>query len=197
MESWLDRSVDALPLTMIMFIKGSMAPVALKGFGDYLDQERTQEPFISPTKIINKLGENPVCKLSEVDTMDDKVKQMFKEELVDFQALAAEFTGLANYFMGTKPGKINRYDNGVMSVVIEGQNKDSPSTFGYFPPGSFKFNVGGNRETMHFLHGELEWGVGSAEIAPGQYDTLVIPAGQDLILEVKKPSLYVCDYVKE
>ena len=129
--------------------------------------------------------------------MDSKVKEMFLSRQIDFQVLAESFPGIADYFRDTKPGKINEYDNGVMSVVIEGQGKASPSTFGYLPVGEFVFNVGGNRETMHFLHGEITWGVGKGDIVPEQYDELVIPAGQDLILNVGEPTLYVCDYVKQ
>ncbi len=129
--------------------------------------------------------------------MDNIVKQMFSDESMDFKALAEAFPGLKGYFEGTNPGKINRYDNGVMSVVIEGQGKDQSSTFGYLPAGEFVFNVGGNQETMHFLHGEIAWGVGTGNIVPEQYDTLVIPAGRDLVLTVKKPTLYICDYVKQ
>ncbi len=129
--------------------------------------------------------------------MDSKVKEMFLSRNIDFQVLAETFPGIADYFRGTQPGKMNEYDNGVMSVVIEGQGKPSPSTFGYLPVGEFVFNVGGNQETMHFLHGEIAWGVGKGDIVPAQYDTLLIPAGKDLILNVKKPTLYVCDYVKQ
>ena len=130
--------------------------------------------------------------------MDNIVKQMFSDESIDFNALAEAFPGLKEYFEGTNPGKINRYDNGVMSVVIEGQGKESPSTFGYLPVGEFVFNVGGNQETMHFLFGEIDWGYGSnPTVRPNQYDILLIPAGEDLILNVKKPTLYVCDYLKQ
>lgn len=130
--------------------------------------------------------------------MDRKIKQMFSDENIDFNALAAAFPGLKEYFEGTRPGKINRYDNGVMSVVIEGQGKDQPSTFGYLPAGEFVFNVGGNQETMHFLFGEIDWGFGkNPTIQPSQYDILLIPAGEDLILNVIKPTLYICDYVKQ
>ena len=129
--------------------------------------------------------------------MDKKVKEMFLSRDIDFQVLAETFPGIADYFKGTKPGKINEYDNGVMSAVIEGQGKETPSTFGYLPVGEFIFNVGGNQETMHFLHGEIAWGVGTGNIVPEQYDELVIPAGKDLILNVSKPTLYICDYVKQ
>ena len=81
--------------------------------------------------------------------MDKKVKEMFLSREIDFQLLAETFPDIADYFRGTNPGKINRYDNGVMSIVIEGQGKESPSTFGYLPVGDFVFNVGGNQETMH------------------------------------------------
>ena len=129
--------------------------------------------------------------------MDVKVKEMFESESIDFNALSMAFPGIKEYFDGTNPGKINRYDNGVMSTVIEGQGKDSPSTFGYLPVGEFVFNVGKNQETMHFLHGEIAWGVGEGNINQSQYDTLIIPAGQDLVLNVKNPTLYVCDYLKQ
>ncbi|MCK4758102.1 MAG: DUF1255 family protein [Thermoplasmata archaeon] len=129
--------------------------------------------------------------------MDKKVREMFLSREMDFQILAETFPGLRDYFTGTQPGKMNEYDNGVMSVVIEGQGKETPSTFGYLPVGEFVFNVGGNRETMHFLFGEIAWGVGTGDIVPEQYDELVIPAGKDLILNVKKPTLYVCDYLKQ
>ena len=81
----------------------------------------------------------------KVINMDTKVKQMFTEEKIDFKTLAETFPGIAEYFQGTNPGKINEYDNGVMSTVIEGQGKESPSTFGYLPAGEFVFNVGGNQ----------------------------------------------------
>lgn len=129
--------------------------------------------------------------------MDVKVKEMFNSKSIDFGTLAEAFPGIKEYFMDTNPGNVNRYDNGVMSTVIEGQGKETPSTFGYLPVGEFVFNVGGNQETMHFLHGEIAWGVGTGNISPSQYDTLVIPAGQDLILNVKKPTLYICDYLKQ
>jgi len=130
--------------------------------------------------------------------MDTKVKQMFSGENINFNALAEAFPGIAEYFQGTNPGQINRYDNGVMSTVIEGLDKPQPSTFGYLPIGEFVFNVGGNQETMHFLHGEIDWGYGNnPTIRPNQYDVLVIPAGEDLILNVKKPTLYICDYLKQ
>ena len=130
--------------------------------------------------------------------MDLKVKEMFLSRDIDFQLLAETFPDIADYFRGTQPGNINRYDNGVMSVVIEGQGKKSPSTFGYLPVGEFVFNVGGNQETMHFLHGEIDWGFGkNPTVRPGQYDILLIPAGEDLILNVKRPTLYVCDYLKQ
>lgn len=129
--------------------------------------------------------------------MDKKVREMFLSRSIDFQMLADTFPGIADYFRGTQPGKINEYENGVMSVVIEGQGKHTPSTFGYLLVGEFLFNVGGNQETMHFLFGEIVWGVGKGDIVPEQYDTLVIPAGKDLILNVKKPTLYVCDYLKQ
>ena len=129
--------------------------------------------------------------------MDEKVNDMFQRREIDFHVLANKFPGIANYFKGTKPGKINEYDNGVMSTVIEGQGKESPSTFGYLPVGEFVFNVGGNQETMHFLYGDIAWGVGKGDIAPAQYDELVIPAGKDLVLNVKKPTLYICDYLKQ
>ena len=130
--------------------------------------------------------------------MNIKVKQMFSDESIDFKALAEAFPGMKEYFQGTNPGKINRYDNGVMSTVIEGQGKESASTFGYFPVGEFVFNVGRNQETMHFLHGEIDWGFGkNPAVRPCQYDILLIPAGEDLILNVKKPTLYVCDYLKQ
>ncbi len=129
--------------------------------------------------------------------MDEKVYDMFTRREIDFRALANTFPGIADYFRSTQPGKINEYDNGVMSTVIEGQDKPSPSTFGYLPVGEFVFNVGGNQETMHFLYGEITWGVGKGDIVPKQYDTLLIPAGKDLVLNVKKPTLYVCDYLKQ
>ena len=127
-----------------------------------------------------------------------QVKEMFLSREIDFLVLAETFPGVADYFRGTEPGKINEYDNGVMSVIIEGQGKETPSTFGYLPVGEFVFNVGSNQETMHFLAGEIDWGHGSnPTVRPEQYDVLVIPAGQDLILNVKKPTLYVCDYLKQ
>ncbi|MBA3045488.1 MAG: DUF1255 family protein [Candidatus Thermoplasmatota archaeon] len=130
--------------------------------------------------------------------MDSRVKNMFADEKIKFGVLAEAFPGMKEYFEGTKPGRINRYDNGVMSIVINGQGKEKPSTFGYLPVGRFVFNVGGNRETMHFLHGEIDWGFGkNPTVRPKQYDILVIPAGEDLILNVKKPTLYVCDYLKQ
>ena len=129
--------------------------------------------------------------------MDTKVKQMFEADTIDFKLLAEAFPGIAEYFQGTTPGEINRYDVGVMSVKIEGQGKETASTFGYLPVGEFVFNVGGNKETMHFLHGEIAWGVSVGDIVPSQYDELVIPAGEDLVLNVKKPTLYICDYVKQ
>jgi len=130
--------------------------------------------------------------------MDNTVKQMFADGVIDFKMLARTFPDLEDYFHNTQPGRINRYDNGVMSVVIEGLDKPQPSTFGYLPVGEFVFNVGGNQETMHFLHGEIDWGYGeNPTVRPGQYDTLVIPPGQDLILNVKSPTLYVCDYLKQ
>ena len=130
--------------------------------------------------------------------MDDKVKQMFTDKKIDFKTLAEAFSGIKDYFEGTNPGKINRYDNGVMSTIIEGQGKESPSTFGYLPVGEFVFNVGGNQETMHFLHGEIDWGYGkNPTVRPSQYDILLIPAGEDLILTVKAPTLSVCDYLKQ
>ncbi len=130
--------------------------------------------------------------------MDVKVKQMFSDENIDFRVLAEAFPGIKEYFQGTNPGKINRYDNGVMSTSIEGQGKESPSTFGYLPVGEFVFNVGGNQETMHFLSGEIDWGFGKNPTKrPNQYDILLIPAGEDLNLNVKKPTLYVCDYLKQ
>lgn len=129
--------------------------------------------------------------------MDNKVKEMFLSQEIDFQLLADTFPGIADYFRGTNPGRINEYENGVMSTVIEGQGKESPSTFGYLPVGEFVFNVGGNQETMHFLHGEIDWGFGkNPTVRPSQYDVLQIPAGEDLILNVKRPTLYVCDYLK-
>jgi len=129
--------------------------------------------------------------------MDNKVKQMFADEKVDFILLAEAFPGIGDYFKTGKPGSINRYDNGVMSVVID-QGKAQRSTFGYLPVGDFIFNVGGNQETMHFLHGEIDWAYGeNPTVRPSQYDVLVIPAGQDLHLHVKKPTLYVCDYLKQ
>lgn len=130
--------------------------------------------------------------------MDVKVKQMFSDESIDFKALAEAFPGVKEYFQGTNPGKIIRYDNGVMSTVIEGQGKESPSTFGYLPVGEFVFNVGSNQETMHFLSGKIDWGHGkNPTTIPSQYDILLIPPGEDLILNVKKPTLYVCDYLKQ
>ncbi len=129
--------------------------------------------------------------------MDSKIKDMFLRRKMDFQILVESFPGIADYFKGTRPGKMNEYDNGVMSVAIEGQGKEIPSTFGYLPVGDFIFNVGGNRETMHFLQGDIAWGVDKGDIVPEQYDELVIPAGKDLILNVKKPTLYICDYVKQ
>ena len=130
--------------------------------------------------------------------MDIEVKQMFTDKNINFKTLAEAFPDMKEYFEATSPGKINRYDNGVMSTIIEGQGKESPSTFGYLPVGEFVFNVGGNQETMHFLFGEIDWGYGSnPTIRPGQYDVLVIPATEDLILNVKKPTLYVCDYLKQ
>ena len=134
----------------------------------------------------------------KVINMDNKVKEMFLSREIDFQLLAETFPDIADYFRGTQPGQINRYDNGVMSVIIEGQGKESPSTFGYLPVGEFVFNVGGNKETMHYLHGEIDWGFGSnPTVRPNQYDILLIPAGEDLILNVKTPTLYVCDYLKQ
>ena len=129
--------------------------------------------------------------------MDDKVKQMFARERIDFKALAGAFPGAAVYFGTGKPGKINRYPNGVMSVVIDQGNAQN-STFGYLPPGDLVFNTGPNQETMHFLHGDLEWGHGKNPLVrPSQYDALVIPPGQDLHLHVKRPTLYICDYRKK
>jgi len=129
--------------------------------------------------------------------MDNRVKQMFADEQIDFNTLAEAFPGIADYFNTGRPGKINRYENGVMSVVID-QGKEQNSTFGYLPVGDFTFNVGGNQETMHFLHGEIDWCHGdNPTVRPKQYDVLVIPPGEDLHLHVKKPTLYVCDYEKK
>ncbi len=135
--------------------------------------------------------------------MDDnrlelRVRKMFINENLDFTEIGKEFQGLAKYFKETRPGKINNYDNGVRSVVIEGLDKEIPSTFGYLPKGKFKFNTGSNQETMHFLFGSLSWGVeGNKIIVPNQYDKLIVPAGKNLILNVKNPSLYICDYSKQ
>lgn len=129
--------------------------------------------------------------------MDAKVKAMFASEKMDFKALAEAFPGAAEYFVAGKPGKINRYANGVMSVVID-QGKAQNSTFGYLPVGDFVFNTGANQETMRFLHGELAWGHGGGHLVkPGQYEVLVIPPGQDLHLHVKRAALYVCDYLRK
>ena len=123
---------------------------------------------------------------------------MFAAKKINFNALAETFPGIKEYFQGTNPGQINCYDNGVMSTIIEGLDKPQPSTFGYLPVGEFVFNVCDNQETMHFLHGEVNWGYGkNPTVNPNQYDILMIPAGEDLILNVKKPTLYVCDYLKQ
>ena len=129
--------------------------------------------------------------------MDSKVKEMFLNSEIDIKMLAQVFPGISEYFSDTTTGQITRYDNGVMSVKLDGQGKEQSSTFGYLPVGEFVFNVGGNQETMHFLFGEIHWGFGKNQtIDPNQYDVLVIPPGEDLILNVKKPTLYVCDYLK-
>ncbi len=124
---------------------------------------------------------------------ENKIKDMLLTGNIDIELLKKEFLELEKYF-SCKPGKINKYDNGVMSVVLEGSNEIA-STFGYLPIGSFVFNTGENQESMHFLSGELEWGVDKNDlIVPDKYEVLVIPPGENLVLEVKKPSLYVCDY---
>ena len=58
--------------------------------------------------------------------------------------------------------------------------------------------TGSNKETMHFLFGNLSWGVeGRRIVTPRKYEELTIPAGQNLVLEVRDPSLYICDYSKK
>ncbi len=134
--------------------------------------------------------------------MDRKQLEELLKELksgnIDFGQLAVEFPGVSNYFDGTNPGKVNEYDNGVVSVVIEGSGNEMPSTFGYIPIGKFEFNTGENQETMHFLLGNLMWGVGKESLViPSKYEKLVIPKDNYLILTVNKPSLYICDYAKK
>ena len=136
--------------------------------------------------------------MMKVNRLEERIKEMFAAENIDFKQLNEEFPKLAEYFKDTKPGKINCYEKGVISVVIEGLNKEVPSTFGYLPVGNFKFNTGANQETMHFLFGNLVWGVEGEEATnPKQYDKLIIPAGKDLIINVRHPSFYVCDYSKK
>ena len=126
-----------------------------------------------------------------------KVKEMFDKGEIDFKEIGNEFPKLGTHFDKARPGKINRYDNGVMSVVMNGFNKQIPSTFGYLPEGDFDFNTGTNQETMYFLMGDLSWSVkGENFVTPKRYDELVIPVGKDLILSVRDPSLYICDYSK-
>jgi len=125
-----------------------------------------------------------------------------------FPLMAKKFSRFAGYFKHSNAGKFNEYPNGVKSVVIEPGddtttkpkyfNREIPSTFGYLPIGNFEFNTGDKIETMNLLAGDLSWGIkGSRLIVPKQYDKLVIPEGEDLILKVKSPSLYICDYVKK
>ena len=129
--------------------------------------------------------------------IDQRVREMFDSGDIDFKELSREFPVLARYFNKTSPGEIERYQNGVMSVVIEGLDQEIPSTFGYLPKGDLKFNTGPNQETMHFLFGNWSWREeGKKFLIPGQYDQLIIPAEQNLILDVRDPSLYVCDYSK-
>lgn len=126
------------------------------------------------------------------------VREMFVREIFDFDTLKVAFPRVAEYFTGTSPDKINRYASGVMSVVVGGLKRQIPPTFGLLPQGEFKFNTGPNQETMHFLAGRLSWGRSRGGIIiPKQYDTLVIPAGKDLVLKVRMPGLYLCDYSRE
>ena len=127
-----------------------------------------------------------------------KVQEMFASGKIDFSFLDEAFSRASKYFSGTSPGKINRYDNGVKSVSIEGLTDGISPTFGYLPEGDFEFNTGKNQETMHYLLGDLSWCVkGEGLVVPEQYDILVIPAGKELVLNVKSPSLYLCDYLKQ
>jgi uncharacterized protein YaiE (UPF0345 family) len=135
------------------------------------------------------------------DELVSKVREMFTKERFDFPVVSIGFpkskTDIKTDFILASQGKINTYPNGVMSVVMEKLSYKIPPTFGYLPEGDFKFNTGPNQETLHFLLGNLLWGVkGKGFVAPKQYNTLIIPAGKDLILKVIDPSLYICHYQK-
>ncbi len=136
--------------------------------------------------------------MNKMDGLVLIVREMIESDAVDFTVLAKKSKGFEKYFTNTKPGKVNYYDNGVMSVAIEGMGLDKPSTLGYLPMGGFSFNTGANQETMHFVKGDLLWAVGGDDlIAPKEHDTLVIPPRKDLILEVKEQSIYICDYQRK
>lgn len=127
--------------------------------------------------------------------MIEEITKMFSEEKIDLSFLADKFPKEAAYFTQVTLAGINRYDNGVMSVTLEGTGGKLPSTFGYLPVGEFEFNVGKNEETMHFLLGKLTWGVKGRDLGePKSSDFLVIPTGETLILKVTEPTFYICDY---
>ncbi|TDM00517.1 MAG: hypothetical protein C4K58_04755 [Flavobacteriaceae bacterium] len=120
----------------------------------------------------------------------------FQNQNLDLSVLKELFPDFTStYFSKANLGKTNSYPNGVVSVTMEGTGDKLPSTIGLLPVGEFAFEVGSNTETMHFLSGDLSWGVkGESLVQPKTGDTLVIPFDQTLILEVKSPSIYICDY---
>ncbi len=131
-----------------------------------------------------------------------EVKKMLIADSVDLRRIGTEFLRfpLNQEYFGAEvsPEKINQYENGVMSVVLGGTDKEQPSTLGYLPEGHFEFSTGENQETMRYLIGGLSWSIKGGDFwIPERYDELVIPAHETLVLNVKQPSLYVCDYSRE
>ena len=128
--------------------------------------------------------------------MTSDVEKMFKDGKMHFGLLGKNFPGVVEYFTRREQGEIKQYPNGVMSVVMKGTGENGvPSTLGYLPAGDFEFPTGSNQETMHFLAGSLFWGRNGEELTtPQQYDELTIPSNRELILQVRNPSLYICDY---
>jgi uncharacterized protein YaiE (UPF0345 family) len=128
------------------------------------------------------------------------VKGMFDTGEFDFRIPRRAFSPLARYFNGTSAGKMRGHLGSMRSVPLEGFAKwGIMPTFGHLPVGNYDFNTGNNQETMHFLAGDLSWWVREEGevVVPGQYKTLVVQAHNNLVLNVREPSLYVCDYIAQ
>lgn len=136
----------------------------------------------------------------EYSKLIPSVQTMFVNENFKFKQLAEVFPEKREYFADVFPVRVNREDraNRFMDVEIGGiEGKIILPAFGYLNPGRHILNTEDKQKTMCYLIGEMAWGLkGEDLIVPEKYDKLIIPAGEDYILDVKTTSLYLCDYLR-